>query len=207
MLNYERSLSSQGCRRIAGIDEAGRGPLAGPVVAACCILPIGFLPPGVNDSKQLTEEQRESLFALIQSIPSIEYGIGIAEPAEIDRHNILKATFLAMSRALSQLPSPPDAIIVDGSLAPSFGIPTLPIVKGDGKSASIASASILAKVTRDRIMVALDEQYPQYGFKVHKGYGTPEHLSALRKFGPCAIHRHTFDPIRSLQNLAQYDLF
>ena len=208
MWKFEHSLWSQGARRVAGIDEAGRGPLSGPVVAACCILSNDTLLDGVNDSKQLDEAQREALFDRIHQSPGVEFGVGIVEAAEIDRLNILGATFLAMHRALAQLESPPDLIIVDGSLAPSFGIPTLPIVKGDAQSASIAAASILAKVTRDRIMLALDEIYPQYGFREHKGYGTPEHLAAIEKFGPCAIHRKSFEPIKGLlRTISQIDLF
>jgi ribonuclease HII len=195
---FEREYFAQGCRRIAGIDEAGRGPLAGPVVAAVCLLPEGCSIQGLNDSKQLLESQRERLFEELTE--QAEFGVGIAESTEIDRFNILRATFLAMSRALSQLKTPPDFILVDGHLAPSFGILTVPIVGGDARCESIAAASILAKVTRDRIMVRLHAQYPQYGFSAHKGYGTPEHLEAIRTYGPCAIHRKSFAPIRTELN-------
>lgn len=197
----------QGCSRVAGIDEAGRGPLAGPVVAACCVLPTSGSIPPVNDSKQLSPEERLSLFHQILSSP-IEYGVGFAEPVEIDRHNILRASFLAMSRALAALKPPPDFILIDGSLAPSFGIPTQPIVKGDSRSPSIAAASIIAKVTRDRLMDELDSLYPQYGFKHHKGYATPEHLKALAQYGPCAIHRKSFEPVQAyFVEAQQTDLF
>ncbi len=196
MFEIETGLRAQGCRRIAGIDEAGRGPLAGPVVSACCILPEGLILDGINDSKQLSEEERERFFAILISTPGIEFGIGQAEAPEIDRVNILKATFHSMYRALIELQEKPDYILVDGSLTPSFGIPTRALVKGDSRSACIAAASILAKVTRDRIMVEMDKIYPQYGFAIHKGYGTPEHLAALKQYGPCAIHRKSFEPVR-----------
>lgn len=195
-LFYERQLKAQGSKFVAGIDEAGRGPLAGPVVAGACILPDPFFIPGLNDSKLLSEEEREQVFDKILRL-GCDYGIGIAEVSEIDRLNILRASFLAMYRALKQLKQTPCSILVDGHLTPSFGIPTVPIIRGDSKSASIAASSVLAKVTRDRLMRELSAQYPQYGFCSHKGYATPEHLKKLEKFGPCAIHRKSFDPIKS----------
>jgi ribonuclease HII len=208
MFRYERQLQSQGSKRIAGIDEAGRGPLAGPVVAAACILPEGVVLPGLNDSKQVPEADRERLFHLITSLENCDWAIGVASAMEIDRINILKASFLAMYRALEQLQKKPEVILVDGHLAPSFGIPTVPLVKGDSKSASIAAASILAKVTRDRMMKDFDLQYPQYGFTLHKGYATPEHLKAVQAYGPCAIHRKSFEPVKSLCSTEmQADLF
>jgi ribonuclease HII len=204
MLSFERHYAAQGCSRIAGIDEAGRGPLAGPVVAAVCILPPDTIFQGLNDSKQLSESERERLYAEITE--QAEYGVGIADSLEVDRFNVLKATFLAMSRALAKLEKKPDLILVDGHLAPSFGILTVPLVGGDGRSASIAAASVLAKVTRDRMMIKLHDQFPQYGFAGHKGYGTPEHLAAINKFGPCAVHRKTFAPIKDAFN-DQLDLW
>jgi ribonuclease HII len=199
LLSFEREFKAQGKKRIAGIDEAGRGPLAGPVVAAVCVLPESFELKGLNDSKQVLEEDRERLYQEIIAVA--EYGIGQAESPEIDRYNILRASFFAMSRALSQLRAKPDIILIDGHLAPSFGILTFPIVKGDSQSASIAAASILAKVTRDRIMRQYDQEYPQYGFAGHKGYATPEHLAAIEQYGPCAIHRKSFEPIKPVEQL------
>lgn len=209
LFRCERQLKSQGFVLVAGIDEAGRGPLAGPVVAAACILPNNSMLFGLNDSKQLYEEERDRLYGLITLLPDCDWGVAIADVGEIDRLNILKASFLAMYRALEKLQRKPDAILVDGHLAPSFGIPTIPLVKGDSKSASIAAASVLAKVTRDRIMKEMDALYPQYGFASHKGYGTPEHLEAIRSFGPCAIHRKSFEPVKHLFQScdSQIDLF
>ena len=207
MWAFEQNLWSQGVSRLAGIDEAGRGPLAGPVVAACCLVHKETQAlDGVNDSKQLTEDERERLFARMSANSEIQFGIGVADHIEIDRFNILKASFLAMSRALDALGEFVDCILVDGGLAPSFGIPTIPIIKGDQKSALIAAASIFAKVTRDRMMRAFAEIYPQYGFDEHKGYGTASHLLAIEKFGPCSIHRKTFDPIKKFFLPSQLEL-
>jgi len=197
---YEKHLEAKGYQRIAGIDEAGRGPLAGPVVAAACILPKNTLFENLNDSKQLTAEERDILFKQITECPGLVYGIGIIDIATIDRVNILQATFLAMRQAVAALTILPDYLLIDGNQIPYFEIPTEAIVNGDGQSISIAAASILAKVTRDRIMVELDAQWPQYGFKQHKGYATQQHLDAIHKWGPSPIHRQSFDPVKSILN-------
>jgi len=193
---YENKLKQKGFINIAGIDEAGRGPLAGPVVAAACILPKDAVFLSLNDSKQLSEKQRESLFIQITETVGIQFGIGEASVDEIDRCNILQATFLAMQRAVNALSSPPDYLLIDGNLSPLFEIPKQTIIKGDSLSVSIAAASVLAKVFRDRLMKEMDQKWPNYGFKQHKGYGTSKHLEAIEKWGPCPIHRKTFDPIK-----------
>ena len=182
---------SLGLRLICGVDEAGRGPLAGPVCAAAVILPEHLQIPGLNDSKKLTDKKRRELFPVIQE-QAIAYGIGLASESEIDEINILQATFLAMRRALDQLTVRPEIALIDGNRETDFGLPVKTVVKGDSLSANIAAASILAKVTRDNIMVELAQQYPEYGFEIHKGYGTKAHYEALRTYGPCPIHRKTF---------------
>ncbi len=198
MSQCENRLKLEGFARIAGIDEAGRGPLAGPVVAAACILPEGALFENLNDSKQLTPELRAILFDEIIALPNLTYGIGIIDVKTIDRVNILQATFLAMQRAIASFSIQPDYILIDGNQLPHFEVPTESLVQGDGLSISIAAASILAKVTRDRIMEELDAKYPQYGFKQHKGYATEQHLEAIQAHGPCPIHRKSFDPVKSM---------
>lgn len=182
---------SLGLHVICGVDEAGRGPLAGPVCAAAVILPEHLQIPGLNDSKKLTDKKRRELFPVIQQ-QAIAYGIGLASEAEIDEINILQATFLAMRRALSQLSIRPEIALIDGNRETDFGLPVKTVVKGDSLSANIAAASVLAKVTRDNIMVELAQQYPEYGFEIHKGYGTKAHYEALRTYGPCPIHRRSF---------------
>ena len=182
---------SLGLHLICGVDEAGRGPLAGPVCAAAVILPEHLQIPGLNDSKKLTDKKRRELFPVIQE-QAIAYGIGLASEQEIDEINILQATFLAMRRALDQLTVRPEIAIIDGNRETDFGLPVKTVVKGDSLSANIAAASILAKVTRDNIMVELAQQYPEYGFEIHKGYGTKAHYEALRTYGPCPIHRKSF---------------
>jgi ribonuclease HII len=197
MSQFERAFFSQGFKIIAGVDEAGRGPLAGPVVAAACILPESCLLAGLNDSKQVSSLRREALFDEITSYPGVYFALGVVSAQRIDEINILQATMEAMQSAVANLFCVPDLILVDGNRAPSFGIPAKTLVKGDTLSVSIAAASILAKVTRDRWIDQSAEEFPQYGFKRHKGYGTAEHLEALRRFGPCPLHRMTFEPIKS----------
>ena len=182
---------SLGLHVICGVDEAGRGPLAGPVCAAAVILPEHLQIPGLNDSKKLTDKKRRELFPVIQQ-QAIAYGIGLASEAEIDEINILQATFLAMRRALEQLTVLPEIALIDGNRETDFGLPVKTVVKGDSLSANIAAASVLAKVTRDNIMVELAQQYPEYGSEIHKGYGTKAHYEALRTYGPSPIHRRSF---------------
>ena len=176
---------------ICGVDEAGRGPLAGPVCAAAVILPEHHQLPGLNDSKKLTDKKRRELFPIIKE-QAVAYGIGFATHQEIDEINILQATYLAMERALEQLKGMADIALIDGNRAKDFGMPVQTVVKGDSLSANIAAASILAKVTRDDLMLEMAKEYPGYGFEVHKGYGTKAHYEALRAQGPGAIHRMTF---------------
>lgn len=190
--NYEHAAFAEGYDLVCGVDEAGRGPLAGPVCAAAVILPKDLEIAGLNDSKKLTDKRRRELYDVITE-QAVAYGIAFADEKEIDEINILQATFLAMRRAVEQLKVPPELALVDGNREPDFGeIPVKTIVKGDSLSASIAAASILAKVTRDRFMEEQDAAYPQYGFAVHKGYGTKAHYAALREFDACPIHRRSF---------------
>ena len=191
MWEFEHKYKEQGYQFICGVDEAGRGPLAGPVCAAAVILPMDIDIPGLNDSKKLTDKKRRELFPLICQ-QAIAYGIAFADHAEIDEINILQATYLAMERAIKQLTITPDFALIDGNRAKDFGLPLETVVGGDGRSASIAAASVLAKVTRDDLMLKMAEVYPQYGFEVHKGYGTKAHYAALAEHGPCQIHRMTF---------------
>lgn len=185
----EDSLLDKGV--ICGVDEAGRGPLAGPVCAAAVILPPHTDIPGLNDSKKLTDKRRRELFPIIQE-QAIAYGIAFATEQEIDELNILQATFLAMCRAVEQLEGKADFALIDGNREPELAIPVMTVVKGDSRSANIAAASILAKVTRDEYMEKLAMEYPQYGFEVHKGYPTKRHYAALTEFGPSPVHRQTF---------------
>lgn len=185
---------------IAGVDEAGRGPLAGPVVAAAVILAPNCSIAGLNDSKKLSHKRRELLYDLIIE-QADSYAIASASVAEIDKLNILQASLLAMQRAVNQLKVTPDEILVDGTFAPQVTMPARTIIKGDQKVASISAASILAKVTRDRQMLDYDKQYPGYYFANHKGYGTKAHLDALKQFGPCPIHRRSFSPVKQLEAL------
>lgn len=188
---YETEAFAQGFEQVCGVDEAGRGPLAGPVCAAAVILPPQLHIEGLNDSKKLTDKKRRELYDVITR-EALSYGIAFATEREIDEQNILQATFLAMERALAQLEIKPALALIDGNRSRDFGLPVQTIVKGDSLSASIAAASILAKVTRDRLMEQYDAQYPHYGFAVHKGYGTKRHYEALRAYGPCPLHRQSF---------------
>lgn len=194
LLFFERSSRGAGFTHIAGLDEAGRGPLAGPVVAAAVVLPDGLLIPGLIDSKQVPEQERERIFEVIRAV-AVCYGIGSADERTIDEVNILQATIIAMERALQALNPQPDYLLLDAISLPRVPLPQKPLIKGDCRSHSIAAASILAKVTRDRMMVELHEKYPRYNFHKHKGYGTKEHLSLLRAHGPCDAHRKTFNPV------------
>jgi ribonuclease HII len=198
LFSFDKNFYSKGFQFIAGIDEAGRGPLAGPVVAAAVILPVGIEISGLNDSKKLTEKKRESLFDIIKR-EAIASAIGIIDNKTIDRINILQATFRAMSKAVSKLQLKPGLCLIDGNhKIPSLSLLQEAIVSGDAKSACIAAASILAKVTRDRLMLEYAKQYPIYGFEKHKGYGTKEHIEALKQHGACPIHRTTFSPVSDI---------
>jgi ribonuclease HII len=191
MRQFENELHRAGFHKIAGVDEAGRGPLAGPVVAAAIILPPELFIPGLNDSKQLSAKMRQMIFDQIMAA-QLPYAVGIGSVAEIDRHNILGATRLAMKRAIEGLPMPPDYILIDALTLPAISLPQKGIIHGDALSLSIAAASIIAKVTRDRMMEELDREYPGYGLAKHKGYPTAEHYRALAKLGPSPIHRQSF---------------
>ena len=187
----EDSIYSEGFSLLAGVDEAGRGPLAGPVCAAACILPRNLEIPGLNDSKKLSSKARDSLYDIIIN-SAVSYGIAFASVEEIESLNILNATFLAMNRALSKLSPQPALALIDGNRNSGISIPSRCVVKGDSLCADIAAASVLAKVTRDRYMLTMAEQYPEYGFEKHKGYGTAQHYAAIRQFGPSPIHRPSF---------------
>ena len=197
-LAFETACHARGLNWIAGVDEAGRGPLAGPVAAAAVILPRGFACPGLDDSKKITAARREVLFEKITTDPEIIWAVATADHEEVDRINILRATHLAMRRAVEALKQLPDFCLIDGLPVRDFPFPHEGIVKGDGLSLSIAAASIIAKVTRDRIMLEIDREFPQFGFAKHQGYGTKGHLEALRIHGPCRHHRRSFQPVAQL---------
>jgi len=206
-LAHERELWQKGLAFVAGVDEAGCGPLAGPVVAAAVVLPNAWLHTGIcpslrdlNDSKQLAEVQRDHYFAILDSHPEIRSAIATVDVETIDRINILQAAHRAMNLALDQLQPPPQHVLVDGRPVKSMRFPNTPLVKGDARSYSIAAASVLAKVTRDRMMREFDRLYPGYGFSRHKGYGTRQHLAAIRERGPCPIHRRSFAPFRPAES-------
>ncbi len=188
---YEDNARSEGYGAVCGVDEAGRGPLMGPVCAAAVILPPGLYIEGLNDSKKLTEKKREALFPVITE-KAVAYCVAYASAREIDSMNILNATMLAMRRAIEGLPVKADFALIDGNCKRDIPVPAVTVVGGDAKCPSIAAASVLAKVSRDRLCLELDARYPQYGFAKHKGYGTKEHMEALRKYGPCPEHRITF---------------
>jgi len=192
---YERSLKQQGFLHIAGVDEAGRGPLAGPVVAAAVILPEDFELPGLNDSKLISERKRNQLFPMIYE-QALAIGIGVSRADEIDRINILQATLLGMSRAVMRLPVAADFLLVDGITPVPLGIEQKTLKKGDSRSLSIAAASVIAKVVRDRIMLAYDRLFPEYGFSGHKGYGSEKHRNAVALHGPCVCHRRSFAGVK-----------
>lgn len=191
-LELEKAYREKGYKIVCGVDEAGRGPLAGPVYAAAVVLPENCIIEGLDDSKKLTEKKREALFPVIQE-KALSYGIGFATAEEIDEINILNATFLAMKRAVEQMEISPDLLLVDGNLKPKTGIcEEEPVIKGDAKSLSIAAASVLAKVSRDRYMVAMAQEYPEYLFEKHKGYGTKLHYEKINEYGICPMHRKSF---------------
>jgi ribonuclease HII len=195
--SFERVARSSGYLRIAGLDEAGRGPLAGPVVAAAVVLPPDLFIPGVTDSKQVPEPERERLYDEIRG-QSLCFGIGIVDERTIDEVNIYQATIIAMERALQALSPQPDYLLLDAMTLPRVSIPQKSLIKGDCRSHSIAAASILAKVTRDRLMRDLHKKFPQYNFEKHKGYGTKEHVALIQKYGPCDAHRKSFNPVAAM---------
>jgi ribonuclease HII len=195
---FEDDLATRGFARVAGVDEAGRGPLAGPVAAAAVILPAAFACPLLDDSKKLTKRRREILYHEITGNPAVVWAVALVGPEEIDAINILRATHKAMALALASLSEKPDIALVDGLPVKGLPVPHEALVKGDALSLSIAAASVIAKVTRDRFMEKLGSDFPAYGFARHHGYGTREHLEALRKHGPCRHHRRSFQPVSQL---------
>lgn len=207
-LDYQNQFYSKKIKLIVGVDEAGRGPLAGPVVAAACILPADYKNDSINDSKQLTEKKREELFDIIKK-DAIAYGIGIIDAETIDKVNIYEATKLAMKQAINNLNHDYDLILTDAMPLKGFDVEVVPIIKGDAKCLNIAAASIIAKVTRDHMLDELDKKYPEYGFKDHKGYGTAKHMEALKKYGPIkGVHRYSYKPVAkvALQEMSLFDL-
>ena len=194
---FESEARSLGYTIIAGVDEAGRGPLAGPLVVASCILPEGIIFSDIDDSKKLSEEKREELYHQIVNHPQIFFGISIIQPDLIDKINILQATMLGMQQSVELLKVRPDFVLVDGNRSPKFPMPSKAVIKGDALSYSIGAASILAKVTRDRIMVEYHREFPEYGFAKHKGYPTESHRRVLSQIGPCPIHRRSYAPVQA----------
>ena len=205
-LDYQDQFYSETVNLIVGVDEAGRGPLAGPVVAAACIFPRAYINKEINDSKQLSEKKREELFEIIKK-DAIAYGIGIVSAEEIDKINIYEAARKAMNLAIANLKHKFDMILTDAMPLKGYDVEVIPIIKGDAKALPIAAASIIAKVTRDHMMVELGKQYPEYGFEVHKGYGTKKHMDALKKYGAIkGVHRYTYKPVAKVE-LCQMSLF
>ncbi|MDO4752191.1 MAG: ribonuclease HII [Akkermansia sp.] len=198
-MSAELAAYAAGCKCVCGIDEAGRGPLAGPVVTAAVVLPQGYELPGLNDSKKLTAKRRESLYEQLMADERVLKCVAEATVAEIDEYNILRATHMAMARAAQGLPVVPDMCLIDGLAVPNFPLPSQNMVKGDARCLSIAAASVLAKVTRDRYMVQLAERFPQYGFERHAGYGTKAHLQAIQQYGITEHHRRSFAPVAQMQ--------
>ena len=197
-LDFQEQFYSDKVKLIVGVDEAGRGPLAGPVVAAACILPRAYINKEINDSKQLSEKKREELFDIIKE-NAIAYGVGIVSAKEIDTLNIYEATKKAMKEAIENLKHDFDLILTDAMPLKGFDVEVIPIIKGDAKALPIAAASIIAKVTRDHMMEELGKKYPEYGFEVHKGYGTQKHMEALKKFGPIkGVHRYSYKPVAKI---------
>lgn len=197
LVKFEQVARSKGFKCVAGIDEAGRGPLAGPVIAAACVIPEGVFYEGIDDSKQLSEKKRKALFLKLIEDPSISYSVAEVSHLEIDHLNIYQATLKAMKMAVDKLPILPDFLLVDGMPLNHRQIPSEKIIHGDSLSQSIAAASIIAKETRDQLMSEFDQMWPQYGFSEHKGYGTKKHLEAIYKYGPCPIHRLSFKPLKT----------
>ncbi len=196
-MDLEQQAKAKGFRLIAGVDEAGRGPLAGPVVAAACVFKTHQFFPGINDSKLLTPVRRKVLYKELKHHPDLSFGIAVIEPSIIDEINILQATLRAMREAVLALPKRPDYLLIDGNIAIDVAnIPAEAVIKGDQRSQVIAAASIIAKEVRDELMLKYHDRYPEYGFNAHKGYGTAMHREALEKFGPCPIHRRSFSPVR-----------
>ena len=205
-LDFEEQYYSKKIKVIVGVDEAGRGPLAGPVIAAACVLPRAYINKEINDSKQLSEKKREELFEVIKK-DALAYGIGIVLAEEIDTINIYEATKKAMKEAINNIKIKFDLILTDAMPLKGFDVEVIPIIKGDAKALPIAAASIIAKVTRDHMMLELGKQYPEYGFEVHKGYGTAKHMAALEKYGPIkGVHRYSYKPVAKIA-MCQMSLF
>ena len=205
-LDFQEQYYSKKIKVIVGVDEAGRGPLAGPVVAAACVLPRAYINKEINDSKQLSEKKREELFEVIKK-DALAYGIGIVSAEEIDTINIYEATKKAMKEAINNIKIKFDLILTDAMPLKGFDVEVIPIIKGDAKALPIAAASIIAKVTRDHMMLELGKQYPEYGFEVHKGYGTAKHMAALEKYGPIkGVHRYSYKPVAKIA-MGQMSLF